>query len=101
MRRERWRNGLSRLLARLHPFADRIALAFDRRLEHLAQARAPNPVRGVRDRWVEAARFLVLAARAGLERLNAARDAVFDAVIIANVEVQERALARRAPIASP
>src|SRR5215471_2704856 len=47
-----------------------------------------------------AARELVLALRAGLHALEPARDGVFDGLVVAELEMQERVVLDRAPIAS-
>src|SRR5262245_28829167 len=54
----------------------------------------------VRDGRLETARTLVLAARAGLEGAEPARDRVLDAAIEADVEVHERHLLETAPVAT-
>src|ERR1700759_3712181 len=45
------------------------------------------------------ARELVLALRAGLDHLEAARNREFDGLIVADLEMQERMMLDRAPVA--
>ena len=52
-----------------------------------------------RDRHI-AARELVLALRAGLDALEAVRDRIVDGLVIANLEMQERMMLDRAPMAA-
>jgi hypothetical protein len=58
-----------------------------------AQARVCDPEGGAGRHGLEAARKLVLALRAGLETLQSVVDGVFDAAVVAQLEVQARARA--------
>ena len=73
-------------------------LANEELADDVAHARIGQVMGGVGERWLEPARSLVLAACARLERLEPARDRVFDAVIVADIEVKERQLDLRAPV---
>ena len=79
---------------------DGFALAFEVARDGSAEAVVLEPVRRRRARRLEAARELVFALRARVEELQAARDAVLDALVIAGLEVQRIFLSRRAPVAA-
>ena len=65
-----------------------------------AQARVGDPEGGAGRHGLEAARKLVLALRAGLEALQSVVDGVFDAAVVAQLEVQARAVDVGAPVAA-
>src|SRR5712672_306525 len=49
--------------------------------------------------WQQSARHLVLALSAAFEHLNAARDAVFDDLVVTGFEMKHRMMLESAPIA--
>ncbi len=64
-----------------------------------AEARIGDVMRGIRCLRQVAAGDLVLALRAGLDPLQAVADRVIDRLIITHLEVQERMVLDRAPVA--
>src|SRR6185295_6189543 len=64
------------------------------------QPRVAKVVDAERAIRLEAARDLVLSARARLEQLDAMRDAPIDRLVKADVEMQKRPLFARSPIAT-
>ncbi len=57
-------------------------------------------MRGIGGLRQVAARDLVLALRAGLDRLQAARNRKIDRLVVADLEMQERVMFDRAPVAA-
>src|SRR5262249_54025052 len=66
--------------------------------DRIVQPRLPEKVRTPRDRRLETTRQLGLSTRARPEHLEPSRQALLDAAVVADVEVQEAHLLRRTPI---
>src|SRR5262245_42422096 len=64
-----------------------------------AESRVGEPVGGVGDRRAIAAGDLVLALRTGFHPLEAVADPPLDRLVVAELEMQERMVLDRAPIA--
>src|SRR5438270_9917548 len=69
-------------------------------LHRAPQAGIDNVMRGVGGLRQVTARDLVLALRAGLDPLKAARNRKIDGLVIADLEMQERVVLDGAPVAS-
>src|SRR4029079_1117345 len=67
-------------------------------VDRAPEARIRDPVRRPGLRRLEAARYLVLALRAGLEALQTLLDTVLDSLVIARLEMQAVKLRRGAPV---
>src|SRR6266403_994634 len=63
-----------------------------------AQIGIGDVMRGIRDLRQISARQLVLALRAGFDRLQSALDREIDRLIIAHLEMQERVMLDRTPV---
>src|SRR5689334_4404489 len=70
------------------------------RVDDRAEARVLDVVRGERLRRDEAAHAFVLASGAGVEVLQAFADRLIDAVVVADVEVEEGEVDDRSPVAT-
>src|SRR6185369_11994847 len=69
--------------------------------DQLAHPLVGDPVAGADDGRLEATGHLVLAAGAGLEGVEAVRQAIGDALIHTELEVQAMVIAGAAPVPSP
>src|SRR6478736_5606508 len=76
------------------------ALALEVIVDGPAQAGIGDEVRGVGGPRQVAARDLVLALRAGLDMREAALDGEIDRLVVADLEMQERMMLDRAPVAA-
>src|SRR6188474_2783080 len=110
-RRSRWLSFLSvslfllgllewAVLAQLvHVMGDAGALAAQEILHRAREPRVGEPVRrGPLDRQ-QAAEDLVLALRAAFEHLQPAGDRILDSLVVAALEMQQRHMLERAPVA--
>ena len=68
--------------------------------DRAAQGRVGDVVGGVGFGWKIAARQLVLALCAGLGARNAVLDGVIDGLVVSHLEMQERVVLQRAPVAA-
>src|SRR4051812_39391091 len=84
----------------LHVTLDRATLAAEVLLDDRAEAEIFDVVRRMREGGEEAAHPFVLAARARVERVEPLADRVVDAVVVADVEVQEGEVDGRSPVAA-
>src|ERR1700732_3973740 len=76
------------------------ALALEIIRDRAAQIGIGNVMRGVGGLRQVAARDLVLALRAGLDRFEAALDGEIDRLVVADLEMQKRVMLDRAPVAA-
>src|SRR5579864_4878338 len=77
-----------------------VTLALEEIAHRLREARMREEMHAAGDRRIEAAQPFVFAARTGLEARHPALDAMFDAGVIADVEVQELVILETSPIAA-
>src|SRR5690242_4754171 len=66
--------------------------------DRIAEVRVDDEVRGPGERGLKAAADLVLPLSAGLEMLKTVLDTIFDALVIAGLEVQAIEVGRRTPV---
>src|SRR5258708_9061481 len=95
--RARSRLALLPLFLAVHHALHVVALAPEVLAHRAPEARVDEVMDAVRQRRQEPAHPLVLAARARFEARDLALDALFDRVVIANIEVQKRVFLGRAP----
>src|ERR1700683_2208055 len=98
--RGRRRFELAALAAFLDPRRDFPTLAFKKIANRFCESRMREEVHAARERGVESAQPFVFAARARLEAGQSALDAVLDAGVVADVEMQEFEILEASPIAS-
>src|SRR5688572_13066964 len=79
---------------------DALAFALEVVLDGAREARVGEPVGGKRLDRHQSAEDLVLSLRAALEDLQAAADRVLDRLVVAALEMQQRHVLERAPIAA-
>src|SRR5205823_758385 len=79
---------------------DGASLLHEELRDRVTQPWVADPVHAHRRRRVEAAQHLELAARPGLDAPQPVRDAVLDRGVVADVEMEERNVAHRSPVAT-
>jgi len=70
-------------------------------LDRAGEGGMRQPVRRVRLHRQQSAKQLVLALRAAFEQRQPVRNGVFDRLVVAAFEVQQRNVLRRAPVPAP
>jgi len=88
------------LVELVHVRVNMVRLAFEEASDCIGEGGMREPVRGARDGRQKAARHLVIALGAALERPELFFDAEFERLVVRGLEVQAGHVFQRAPVAS-